>query len=90
MARVGKTIALAHYFDNLIEEGYIENRSAIAAHLGISRARLSQIMLLLSISPNIVTRILQGGLSVSERRLRPIALEPSWKKQQLMLQDMEK
>ncbi len=74
-------LALAYHVERQIEAGGIDDYSAAAAALGVTRARLSQIASLLLLAPEIQERILAGKLRVSERDLRCVAAEPDWSKQ---------
>ena len=61
-----------------------------ASALGLTRARITQIMNLLLLAPEIQEEIFDlppatnGRDPVSERLLRPIAAEPDWEKQTTM------
>jgi hypothetical protein len=80
-ARVARMLALAYYVEERIEAGAIADYSAVAAALGVTRARLSQIASLLLLAPEIQQRILAGELRVSERDLRRVAAQPDWEGQ---------
>ena len=56
-----------------IEAGRIKSYAQVASHLGISRARVSQIagMVLLPVAAQ--EAILQGDVAVGERELRSVA-----------------
>jgi len=88
--RVSRLMALAIHFDQLIREGVVADQAELA-HLGhVSRARLTQIMNLLNLAPEIQEEVLflpsteKGRDPISERHLRPIALAPDWHKQRGM------
>ena len=53
----------------------------VSRTLGLSRGRLTQVMRLLQLAPEIQERLLTGGLDWSERRLRRVVREPCWGKQ---------
>ena len=89
LPRLTRLLALAHRWNHLIEEGVIANYSEIARMMGLSRARVTQIMDLLYLAPEIQDRILlrredKSGM-VSERTLRSITRLPIWKEQSKML-----
>ena len=56
----------------------------------VTRARLTQIMNLLNLAPDIQEQILfmpmvvTGRSRITERDLRPVAVEPNWRKQRWM------
>ena len=81
-------MALAIRIDGLIKGGVI-NDYATAAQLGhVTRARMSQIMNLLNLAPDIQEEILflpaiEGGCDpVTERDVRPISAVHDWRKQE--------
>lgn len=88
-ARVARMLALGHHVEEQIEAELIADYAAVAAALGVTRARLSQVMSLLLLGPEIQERILAGELRVSERDLRNVAAEPEWGKQIALLATSE-
>jgi len=92
--RVSRLMALAIRFDQLIREGVVADQAELA-HLGhVSRARLTQIMNLLNLAPEIQEEVLflppteSGRDPVSERLLRPIAAVPGWRRQRRMWKNL--
>jgi hypothetical protein len=85
--RVSRLMALAIRFDQLIGDDSVVDQAALARLGRVSRARLTQIMNLLTLAPDIQEQILNlaptahGRDPPSERHLRPIAAELSWKAQ---------
>jgi hypothetical protein len=85
--RISRLMALAIRFDQLICDGVVADQAELARLGHLSRARLTQIMDLLNLAPDIQEQLLiQTSLriaydTVSERLLRPVAAEPSWRKQ---------
>ena len=75
-------LALAHHVERLIETGELESYSAAAHALGLTRARLTQVMNLLLLAPAIQARILLGRLDASERALRVVGAEADWDRQE--------
>ena len=71
-------LALAHHVDQLIEEGVIRDYAEAATHLRISRARVSQVLDLVLLSPEIQAQLLLAGLEVHERRLRVAVRALDW------------
>ena len=60
----------------------LKSYAEAAAKLGITRARLSQVLQLMNLSAQIQEQILLGAIAPSERRLRSIAAIPDWAEQQ--------
>ncbi len=80
-SRTARMLALAHHVERLVEAGELESYSAAADALGLTRARLTQVMNLLLLAPEIQERILTGDLRASERRFRPVVGEACWEGQ---------
>ena len=85
--RVARLMALAIRFDQLIRDGVVADQAELARLGRVSRARLTQIMNLLQLAPDIQEQIIflpkcQSGRSpLTERQLRPIAAAIDWHKQ---------
>ena len=71
-------LALAHHIERLIEAGELSGYAEAAQCLGLTRARLTQVMSLLLLAPNTQERLLLGDLRASERALRAQVKEPAW------------
>jgi hypothetical protein len=71
-------LALAHHVEQQIDRGVIPDYASAAAALGVTRARLSQVMSLLLLAPQVQERIAIGELTTSERELRRISAEAEW------------
>ncbi len=88
--RVARLMALAIRFDGLIREGVVADYAEIARLGHVTRARLTQIVNLLNLAPDIQEAILllppveKGRDPITERELRPIAAVPDWQKQRRM------
>lgn len=87
LPRVTKLLALAIHFDELIRTGAVTSQAELARLGQVSRPRLTQIMNLLHLAPDIQDEILHhpkitsGRDCITERELRVIASTPSWLKQ---------
>ena len=85
--RISRLMALAIRFDRLIKEGEIEDQADLARLGSVSRARVTQIMSLLQLAPEIQEALLflprteRGRDPVREHHIRPIAAEIEWRKQ---------
>ena len=81
--RVARVLALAHHWQGLIRSGAVRDQADLARLVGVSRARVTQVMSLLWLAPDIQEAILHGQLSGTgiERALRSLAAETSWGQQ---------
>ena len=85
--RVARTLALAHRIDRMIRSGELRDLADAARAIGVTRARMTQVMNLLLLAPEIQEAILSlppvthGRDPVSERALRRMVAEPEWDKQ---------
>ncbi len=81
-------LALAHHVERLIDAGELSGYTEAARVLGVTRARVSQVLRSLDLRPRLQERILVGDLRVSGRRLRPVVNEPCWDGQARLLEDV--
>lgn len=87
LPRVTRLMALAIRFDQLIRDGQVRDFADIARLGHVTRARVTQVMNLLHLAPDIQDQILnlprveKGRDPLTERDLRPIAALPDWRKQ---------
>jgi hypothetical protein len=92
--RITKLLALALHFEKMIKKGQVRDFADIANLGYVSRARLTQIMNLLLLAPDIQTEILflprtiRGTDAVLERQVRPIAAQLDWSKQRQIWQEL--
>ena len=91
--RVVRLMALAVHFDGLIRAGAIRDQ-AEAARLGhVSRARMTQVMNLLHLAPDLqlalldLPRVHAGRDPLTETALRHIVAEPDWHVQRSLWRD---
>ena len=88
--RVARLLALAHKLDQLIHQGHIPNYACLARVGHVSRARITQIMGLLQLAPDLQEQILflpptqRGRDRLHLRQLQPIARIPDWGQQRLL------
>lgn len=80
-SKVAQMLALAHYIEQAIDNDMITSSADAARALGMTRARMTQVMNLLLLAPVIQAKILSGTIKVSEHRLRPVICEPAWNAQ---------
>ncbi len=85
--RVSRLMALAIRFEQLLRDGSIDSYAELAALGHVSRARVSQIMNLLQLAPDIqeailfLPRTVRGRDRVRLWQLQPIAAALDWRKQ---------
>lgn len=90
LPRVTRLLALAHRFDALVRDGTVADQTDLARFTGVTRQRISQIVSLLRLAPDIqeeiidLPRTLSGGDRVTERHLRAIVVEPLWSNQRAL------
>lgn len=85
--RVARMVALSHRWRDLIRSGVVRDQAALAALVGVSRARITQVMGLLYLAPDIQEEVLDlpttsiGRDPVHPRDLTRIAAQPAWEEQ---------
>ena len=88
--RIARLMALAIRFEGLLRNGTIRDYAELARLGRVTRARMTQIMKLLLLAPDIQEQILflphMKGLN--ERNLRAIASRLDWREQRLLFRKM--
>ena len=85
--RISRLMALAIKFDGLIKEGVVRDYADLARLGDVTRARMTQIMGLLNLAPDIQEEILflpktrQGRDVIHERQIRNLVKVPEWGQQ---------
>lgn len=85
--RVARLMALAIRFDGLLKTGAVSSQVELAELGHITRARVTQILNLLHLAPDIQEALLMlpavhaGSDPITERDLRPIAALVDWSRQ---------
>ncbi len=85
--RVARLMALAIRLDELIKKGAVPSQAEVAVLGHVTRARVTQIMNLLHLAPDIQEQILhlplvtRGRDPITERDLRPVATVIGWTSQ---------
>lgn len=87
-SKLAITLSIAHYLEEQIENGRIENRADIARRLGLSRARVTQILTLRWLAPDLQAEILfteavDGIEPFSQRVAREVARILAWPEQRV-------
>jgi hypothetical protein len=92
--RITRLMALAIRFDELIRSGEVADYADLACLGHVTRARVTQIMNLLMLAPDIqeeilfVPRVTAGRDPIHLRQLQPIALVPDWRKQRKLWSEL--
>jgi hypothetical protein len=87
---------LAIRFERLVKRGDIQDYADLARLGYVTRARITQIMNLLNLAPDIQEEILflpntmKGRDPILEKDLRPVAAVPHWSRQRKMWAQMRK
>jgi hypothetical protein len=86
--RIARLMALAIRFEGLVREKKIRNYAELARLGRVTRARMTQIMKLLNLAPDIQEHILflPQTTDLNERNLRPIVRNIDWSEQRRMFQ----
>src|SRR4051812_38907480 len=88
--KISRLMALAIRFDGLLQRGEVRNYAELARRGHVTRARVTQVMNLLQLAPDIQEQILflpelEGGRDpVKEWQVRPVAAEVDWGRQRRM------
>ncbi len=80
-SRAAQMLALAHHVERLVEAGELTGYAEAARSLGLTRARMTQVMNLLLLAPEIQEQVLVRKINGSERRLRKVVKEADWCRQ---------
>ncbi len=87
--RISRLMAMAIQMEDLVRRGEVSDYADLARLAHVSRARITQIMNLLHLAPDIQEEILNlprsnGGRDpIREKMARPIAAVPDWRKQRV-------
>ena len=85
--RISRLMALAHHLERLVVTGVVKDYAELARLGQVSRARITQIMNLLLLAPDIQEEILflpkttKGHDLIKLRHLQAVALERDWERQ---------
>ena len=88
--RISKLMALAIHFEQMLKDGHVQDIATLACYGQVTRARMTQIMNLLLLAPDIQESILnlpkttKGRDDITCAHLQSIALEPDWQIQRQM------
>ena len=93
--RVSRLMALAIRFDQLLRDGKVADQSELARLAHVTQPRMTQIMNLLHLAPDIQEEILhlppvtEGCDPITERDLRPVVRLIDWQKQRKACKNFE-
>lgn len=85
-AKVARMLALAHHLQGAVDRGLVADRAAVARKLGLTRARVTQLLDLLLLAPDLQEAALRleavdGWDPMSEKTLRAVAHAGTWAEQ---------
>lgn len=85
-AKVARMLALAHHLQRAIDQGLVADRAEVARKLGLTRARVTQLLDLLLLAPDLQSEVLEMTAEdavepTTERRLAGIARTVHWVQQ---------
>ena len=86
--RIARLMALAIRFEGMLQEGTVRDYAELARLGRVTRARMTQIMKLLQLAPDIQEQILflPNIRRLNERNLRPVVSCVDWREQRRMFQ----
>src|SRR5439155_24375490 len=79
--RITRLMALAIKFQDMIDRGEVRDYADIARLGYVTRARLTQVMNLLLLAPDLQEQLLFSATTVEERRLRNLVKLVEWQEQ---------
>ena len=85
VASAARNLALAHHLAQLIGQGLVADYTAAARMLGVSQPRLTHLMSLLLLAPQIQDAILAGTITPPDKKLRELARIAEWREQLVAL-----
>lgn len=94
LPRVTRLMALSIRFDELLRSGKVRDQAHLAEIGGVSEPRISQILALSQLAPEIqesllfLPRVTQGKSAITEKRLRPLVKIDDWNEQRKLWRDM--
>ena len=85
VSSAARNLALAHHLAQLIDKGLVADYTAAARMLGVSQPRLTHLMSLLLLAPQIQDAILAGTIAPQDKKLRELARIAEWREQLVAL-----
>lgn len=93
--RIARLVALAIHMDDLVRRREVADYAELARLAYVTRPRVTQIMNLMHLAPEIQEEILYlphspgGRAPIRELMIRPIAAVPDWRKQRVMWRELK-
>lgn len=89
-AHVARMLALAHHIQGAIDRRVVADRAEVARKLGLTRARITQLLDLTLLAPDLQARVLaleavDGVEPLTERQVRDAVHAGSWAQQRAAL-----
>lgn len=89
-AHVARMLALAHHIQGAIDRRVVADRAEVARKLGLTRARITQLLDLTLLAPDLQARVLEleavdGVEPLTERQVRDAVHAGSWAQQRAAL-----
>lgn len=87
--RISRALAVAVHFQQMLERGEVRTYADLARLAAVSKERISQLMILNWLAPDIQDEVLRlpptfgGRFAISETTLREIAKQPNWEEQRI-------
>ena len=81
--RVARLLALAHKFQGMLDWGEVASMAELARLGRVSRARITQIMDLRGLAPEIQEAVLGAGTALTLRELLAVAHRVAWQEQRV-------
>ena len=94
--RISRLMALAIKFEQMLGNGEATDQSSLARMVDVTQPRMSQIMNLLHLAPDLqeallfLPRTIKGNDPIHEKMLRPVTLEFNWPRQRAMWKTLMK
>lgn len=83
--RITRLMALAIKFQEMVDRGEVRDYADLARLGYVTRARLTQIMNLLLLAPDLQEHVLFSATTIEERRLRDVVKLVEWREQRKCL-----
>ena len=83
--RIARLLALAHKFQGMLDRGEVESMAELARLGRVSRARITQIMDLMMLAPEIQEEVLCGSAAPKLRQLLKVVRLIDWTEQRAAL-----
>lgn len=87
--RVQRYLALAHRIQDMYERGELADFTEAAIRLRHAPSRISQLVQLTQLAPDIQERVLLGSLTIAEMHLRRALRSADWDEQRALLARIE-